>query len=103
MDTTVCNGEMQKANMSGITYGGGGLAGVAAAIDRGKSADQVAQGCMAQKGYVEVPEDQVAAKQQQLAEVAAERARREAAAAPPPPHATRHAAPKPNPQQAPQT
>jgi hypothetical protein len=101
MDRTVCQGDMQKANLSGVTFTGGGLAGAAAAAQRGQAAGQVAQGCMAEKGYVLVPEDQVAAKQQELAAIAAEKARREAAAAPPPPpppsaaHKTAAVKPKP--------
>src|SRR5579872_3614079 len=35
MDRTICQGEMQKANLSGVTFAGGGLAGVAAAAERG--------------------------------------------------------------------
>lgn len=102
MDRTVCQGELQKANLSGVTFTGGGLSGVAAAAARGQAAGQVGQGCMAEKGYVLVREDQAAAMQQQLAAVAAEKARREAAAAapppPPPPPPRRTAAVKPKPQ-----
>jgi hypothetical protein len=85
MDRTVCNGDMQKANLSGVTFAGGGLAGVAAAANRDAAAGQVGQGCMAERGYVLVRQDEAAAKQQELAAVAAEKARREAAAAAPPP------------------
>lgn len=85
MDRAICNGDMQKANLSGVTVSGGGLAGVAASVERGQAASQVGVGCMASKGYVLVPQDQVAAKQQELAAIAAEKARREVAAAPPPP------------------
>jgi hypothetical protein len=87
MDRTVCNGDMQKANLSGVTFTGGGLAGAVAAANRGEAASQVGQGCMAERGYVLVREDQTAAKQQELAAIAAEKARREAAAAAPPPPA----------------
>jgi len=85
MDRTVCQGELQKANVSGVTYTGGGLIGAMALAERSQSVDQVGQGCMAAKGYVLVREDQAAAKQQELAAIAAEKARREAAAAAPPP------------------
>lgn len=91
MDRTVCQGELQKANLSGSLRDW-------SSISRGAAVNQVGQGCMAEKGYVSVPEDQVAAKQQELAAVAAEKARREAAAAaPPPPVPVHHAALKPKP------
>jgi len=100
MDRTVCRGDMQKANLSGVTFAGGGLVGVAAANNRANAAGQVAEGCMAEKGYVFVREDQAAAKSQELAFVAAEKARREAAAAAaaaPPPPPTKQALMKPKP------
>ena len=81
MDRTVCNGETQKADLSGVTFAGGGLAGVAAAAQRDQAAGQVGQGCMASKGYVLVRQDEMAVKQQELAAIAAEKARRDAAAA----------------------
>ncbi len=103
MDRTVCNGETQKAGLSGVTFTGGGLAGIAAAAERDQAAGQVGQGCMAGKGYVLVRQDEMAAKQQELAAIAAEKARRDAAAAaPPPPPSTpprRTAAIKPKPAQ----
>jgi hypothetical protein len=101
MDRTVCQGEMNKADLSGVTFTGGGLAGAFAAAGRAQEAGQVGQGCMAAKGYVLVREDQAAAKQQELAAIAAEKARREAAAAappPPPPELHRTAAVQPKPQ-----
>src|SRR5215469_10647405 len=99
MDRTVCQGEMNKADLSGVTFTGGGLAGAFAAAGRAQEAGQVGQGCMAGKGYVQVREDQAAAKQQELAAIAAEKARRDAAAAaPPPPEPRRTAALKPKPQ-----
>jgi hypothetical protein len=85
MDRTICQGQMQKANVSGVTFTGGGVAGAVAAADRSNAVGQVGQGCMAEKGYVAVPQDQVAERQQELAAIAAENARREAAAAAPPP------------------
>jgi hypothetical protein len=101
MDRTVCQGELQKANVSGVTYTGGGLIGALALAERSQSVDQVGQGCMASRGYVLVREDEAPAKQQELASIAAERARREAAAAappPPPPESRRTAALQPKPQ-----
>ncbi len=102
MDRTVCNGETQKAGLSGVTFTGGGLAGIAAAAERDQAAGQVGQGCMAGKGYVLVRQDEMAAKQQELAAVAAEKARRDAAAAaaaapPTPTRKTAAAKPKPQP------
>jgi hypothetical protein len=74
MDSTVCQGELQKANLSGSLRDWG-------ALSRGMAVDQVGEGCMAEKGYVLVPENRVAASQQALAAIAAEKAQREAAAA----------------------
>jgi hypothetical protein len=54
VDLTICQGELQRANLSGVTVSGGGMAGIAAAIERGEAAKQVGQGCMAQKGYAHV-------------------------------------------------
>ena len=105
MDRTICQGDMQKANVSGVTFAGGGLAGAVAAANRNQAVGQVGQGCMAEKGYVLVKEDEAAAKSQELAAIAAEKARREAAAATaspsPPPLA--HVAAKPKPQPKPST
>lgn len=95
MDRTICNGDMQKANLSGVTVSGGGFAGVAATVERNQAASQVGVGCMASKGYVLVPQDQVATKQQELAAIAAEKSRREAAAAAPPPAPPTRVATKP--------
>jgi hypothetical protein len=96
MDRTVCLGDMQKASLSGVSFGGGGWGAVAAQANRNQAAGQVAQGCMAEKGYVLVREDQVSEKQQELAAIAAEKARREAAAAAPV-APVRRAAPAPRP------
>ena len=74
MDRTVCQGELQKANVSGVTFTGGGLADALAIAERSEQVNQVGQGCMAGKGYVLVREDQAPAKQQELAAIAAEKA-----------------------------
>ena len=79
VDRTICSGEMQKANVSGVTYSGGGMAGLAAQIERQQAVGQVAQGCMAQRGYLAVPKEEAAAKFEELAAVAAEKKRREIA------------------------
>jgi len=95
IDKTVCLGEREKADLSGVTLSQGGLAGVAASVNRSNAADAVAQGCMAQKGYVLVKEDEVAQKSAEFAAIAAEKARREAAAnAPPPAQPAAQPAPK---------
>jgi hypothetical protein len=105
MDRTICNGDMQKANLSGVTFTGGGVPGVIAANNRTVAAGQVGQGCMAERGYVLVQQDQAAAKSQELAAIAAEKTRREAAAAAPPPPPPKQVAakskPKPPPQPSP--
>jgi hypothetical protein len=80
MDRTICQGDMQKANVSGVTITGGGVPGILAAANRSDAVSQVGQGCMAEKGYVLVKEADAPAKSQELAAVAAEKARREAAA-----------------------
>jgi hypothetical protein len=78
IERTVCQGERQKADLSGTVIAGGGLAGLAAAQQRANSADQVVAGCMAEKGYLLVREDQAEEKRQELAAVPAEKARRDA-------------------------
>jgi hypothetical protein len=40
VDRTICSGEMQKANVSGVTFSGGGLAGLAAQIERQQAVGQ---------------------------------------------------------------
>ncbi|MBR0696743.1 hypothetical protein [Bradyrhizobium lablabi] len=70
LDGTACLGERSKANLSGVTVTDGGLAGIAAAAERSQAADSVQRGCMAEKGYLLVPEDQAEAKQAELAAVA---------------------------------
>jgi hypothetical protein len=79
MDLTICQGELQKANLSGVTVHGGGMAGLAASIERGQAATQVGEGCMAQKGYARVPEDKAEATRTSFASVEAEKKRREEA------------------------
>jgi uncharacterized lipoprotein YajG len=80
LDSTACLGERNKAALSGVTVASGGFAAIAAAAERGAAADTVARGCMAEKGYLLVPEDQAEAKSAELAAVAAERKRQEEAA-----------------------
>jgi hypothetical protein len=96
VDSTSCLGERNKANLSGVTVTQGGFAGLASAAERGQAADSVQRGCMAEKGYLLVPEDQAAEKQRELAAVAALKRQQETEpAAPPKPRkpATKPAAP----------
>jgi hypothetical protein len=81
IDRTVCLGERQKATLSGITFANGGFAAAVAAQERGNSADAVARGCMAEKGYLLVPEDQAEAKAAELAAIAEQKRKQEATAA----------------------
>lgn len=70
-DRAICIGETQKANMSGVTYYGGGLGNaIAAEIDRREAAADVMRGCMAQKGYALVPEADAEAKRAEFRAVA---------------------------------
>lgn len=70
-DRTICQGEMQKANLSGVTVSGGGFAGLAAEIERSQNANTVFKGCMAQRGYALVPEEQAGRKLQDFQATAA--------------------------------
>lgn len=67
VDRTACLGERNKAALSGVTVAGGGLAGAIAAQERTNAADTVGQGCMAEKGYLLVKEDEADAKRAELA------------------------------------
>ena len=57
---TVCVGEMQKANMSGVTLSADTFDAMVGQINRNAAAMDVLKGCMATQGYVFVPADQVA-------------------------------------------
>lgn len=85
IDGTSCLGERNKAALSGVTFAGGGIAGAVAAADRSNAADTVARGCMAEKGYLLVREDEADAKRAELARVAELKKQQEAAAAAPAP------------------
>jgi hypothetical protein len=78
IDRTVCLGERQKASLSGVTVASGGIAAVLAAQDRANSADTVARGCMAEKGYLMVPQDQAEAKLAELAAINEQKHQQEA-------------------------
>lgn len=47
VDTTVCRGETQKANLTGFPAGG-----IVSSYRRGEAVGEVFNGCMAQHGYV---------------------------------------------------
>jgi hypothetical protein len=73
IDRTICLGDREKADLSGVTISQGGWAGVAASINRSNAANAVFSGCMAQKGYVQLAADQAAAVHDQLASTIAQR------------------------------
>ena len=52
LDRAVCEGESNKANLSGVTLAGGGFAGAIAQAQRHSSALEVGRGCMAARGYL---------------------------------------------------
>ncbi len=85
LDRTVCSGDTGKAGLVGLNpvspYKGGYDYTVGA--QRGALSGDVMRGCMAEKGYVLVREDEVGAKAAEFA-AATEQARREAAAKQPP-------------------
>ena len=80
LDSTSCIGERNKANLSGVTMTGGGIIGAMAAAERSNAADTVQRGCMAEKGYLLVPEDQAEARQTELAAIAEQKRQHENAA-----------------------
>jgi len=71
IDKTICLGDREKADLSGVTLANGMLASAIAAQNRSNAADAVFTGCMAQKGYMLVAADQVQAQQAQFMAVAA--------------------------------
>src|ERR1700742_191522 len=99
IDRTVCLGERQKASLSGVAVVNGSLGAALAARDRNASADAVARGCMAEKGYLLVSQDEAEAKRQEMAAIAAQKRQQELAAATTP--AKRKPAPSKPVQQAP--
>ena len=55
IDRTICAGEMQKANVSGVTFSGGGLAGAVAAAERRRTS---CSGLHGPKGICNCPKGQ---------------------------------------------
>lgn len=96
VDRTSCLGERNKAALSGVTVASGGIAGAMAAADRSNAADTVGQGCMAEKGYLLVKEDEADARRAELAKVAEMKKQQEAAALAPVPKPKKPGAPKPS-------
>lgn len=82
IDKTVCEGDSQRASLTGSQFCLGDDC-LYQAIARQQGRVGVVKGCMAQKGYLSVPEDQAAAKSEQFR--AAHQAQLRANAAPPPP------------------
>lgn len=56
MDRAACEGEMQKANLSGSSYCRGFGDCLGTSIARGQAMTTVGKGCMASKGYLERPD-----------------------------------------------
>jgi hypothetical protein len=97
IDRMVCNGDTSKAGLAGLNpvtpYKGGYSVSVDA--ERTALSNNVMHGCMADKGYVLVREDEAEARTAQFAAVAAEKVRREAAVKQPPASAKRTNTPRP--------
>lgn len=68
IDRTICEGEMSKANMGGTQFCRGTLDCAIQANERGMGMQAVGKGCMAQRGYIQVPEPEMDAR---LAEIRA--------------------------------
>jgi hypothetical protein len=59
-DRVICEGEMQKANLSGVSICRGAIDCIAASAARGESMSTVGRGCMAQRGWVLVHQSEAA-------------------------------------------
>lgn len=66
IDRAICQGEAQKANMSGTNFCRGLADCAVAGAVRNEQMQQVGAGCMASRGYILVPEDQAEAKSVEL-------------------------------------
>lgn len=82
VDKTVCLGNREKADLSGVTVSGGGLAGAIATQNRSQAADTVFVGCMAEKGYMLTTADKAEEVAAQNAAIAAQSQRETVAQAP---------------------
>jgi hypothetical protein len=76
VDTTICAGDMQKANVSGTVVPTGSVfVDAMNDVKRSSAVGDVFKGCMAEKGYMLVAADQIdATRQQFLANAAAKSA-----------------------------
>jgi hypothetical protein len=70
IDATVCEGDMQKANMSGTQFCRGAVDCAVAGAVRGEQAMTVGKGCMAQRGYMAVLETEADAKKEEFRGIA---------------------------------
>ena len=68
-----CLGDRQKATLSGVTLSSSSFMAEIAAAQRSESADAVLIGCMADRGYLWVPVENVEAQLAAAAEVYAQR------------------------------
>jgi hypothetical protein len=82
LDKTVCLGNREKADLSGVSVSGGGLAGAIAAENRSQAADAVFVGCMAEKGYMLTTADRADELAAENAALAAQSHRQTVAQAP---------------------
>ena len=86
LDRAACLGQAQQARIAGVTFASGTIAGAVAQGQRDAAAVDVGKGCMADRGYMSVPESQA---DQKLAENARVAALRTASAKAGPPSARR--------------
>lgn len=82
VDKTVCLGNREKADLSGVTVSGGGLGGAIAAQNRSQAADAVFVGCMAEKGYMLTTADKAEEVAAENAAIAAQSQKQTVAQAP---------------------
>jgi uncharacterized lipoprotein YajG len=82
VDKTVCLGNREKADLSGVTVSGGGLAGAIAVQNRSQAADAVFVGCMAEKGYMLTTADKADEVAAENAAIAAQSQKQTVAQAP---------------------
>jgi hypothetical protein len=73
IDKAICGGEVQKADLSGVSLHSGGFYAITARQERDTRGEQVRHGCMAAKGYVYVPLDKAEETRISFAETAKSR------------------------------
>jgi hypothetical protein len=79
IDKAVCEGEMSKANLGGTQFCRGVIDCAVQGQQRGQGLQVVGKGCMAEKGYIQVPEPEMEAR---LAEIRANQPKPPIAATP---------------------